>query len=179
MKNIVIVCLILISTLIVLPTLGAVANSKTINVDEQKVVYQLPYPGILADHPLYPIKKLRDSILIFTTRDTLKKSELYHHLSDKHIAIAVQLADKGKEQLAINEFILSEEYFSKAPSLLRESKKQGVAPTNDFITKLYQSNSKHAEIITEFLKKTTQANIDTLDSLLKKNKAIRHDIGQI
>lgn len=179
MRNIFVVCLILLATLVVLPTLRAVANSQTITVSEQKVVYNLPFPGILSDHPLYPVKRLRDSILIFTTRDTLKKAELYHHLADKQIAIAVQLEDKGKEQLAVTEFKRSQELFSKIPALLKESKKQGVSPTNDFITKLYLSNSKHEELITDFLKKATQDNIDTLNDLLKQNKEIRSDIGKI
>ena len=179
MKNILVVCLILLATLIVLPTLRAVANSQTIEVSPKKVVYTLPYPGILADHPLYPIKRLRDSILIFTTRDTLKKAELYHHLSDKHIAIALRLEGKGKEQLAIDELKLAEDFFSKVPALLKESKEQGVGPTNDFITKLYLSNSKHAELITDFLKKTTEDNIETLKTLIKKNQNIRAEIGQV
>lgn len=179
MKNIVIVCLILLVTLIVFPTLHSVANSQAIDVNEQKVVYPLPYPGILSDHPLYPLKRLRDSILIFSTRDNLRKAELYHHLSDKHMAIAIQMEDKGKEQLAIKELTQAEDYFSRVPPLLIQSKEQGVAATNDFITKLYQSNSKHQELITDVLKQTTQANIETLNNLLKKNKEIRGEIGKI
>lgn len=174
-----VVCLILLATLIVLPTLRAVANSQTIDINKQKVVYPLPYPGIISDHPLYPVKRLRDSILIFSTRDTLKKAELYHHLADKQIAIAVKLEDKGKEQLAITEFKRSQEFFAKVPPLLVESKKQGVSPTNDFITKLYLSNSKHAELITNFLKEATQDNIDILNELLIENKEIRNEIGKI
>lgn len=179
MRNFVIVCLILLATLVVLPTLRAVANSQTIEVNEQKVVYQLPYPGILADHPLYPVKNLRDSILIFTTRDTLKKAQLYHHLADKHVAAAIQLENKGKEHLAVTEMEKAHDRFSRVPKLLKESKEQGVGPTNDFITKLYQSNSKHEEIITDFLKKVTQDNIDILNKLLQKNKEIRVAIGKI
>ena len=179
MRNIVIVCLILLATLVVLPTLRAVVNSQTINIDQPKVVYSLPYPGILTDHPLYPIKQLRDSILVFTTRDNLKKAELYHLLADKHLAIAIRLEDKGKEQLAMNELKESQEFFSKVPKLLKESKGQGAAATNDFITKLYLSNAKHEEIMTNFLKKVTQDNIDTINKLIKKNKEIRAEIGKI
>ncbi len=171
--------IILMVTLWIFPPLRDVVFSRSIDIQEQKVVYPLPYPGILSDHPLYPIKRLRDSILIFTTRDTLKKAELYHHLSDKHIAGAVQMEDMGKEQLAIKELERSQKLFSKVPPLLKISKTQGVGPTNDFIMRLYQSNAKHEELITEILKKSTQENIETLENLLQLNKENRIEIGKI
>ena len=33
------------------------------------VDYNLPYPGILPDHPLYPLQKIRDWLLVTFTRD--------------------------------------------------------------------------------------------------------------
>ena len=179
MRAFILVCLILLCTLIVLPSVYTIANSKTLSVDEKEIAYTLPYPGLLSDHPLYVFKKMRDSILFFTTRDMLKKAMLYKQVSDKHISMAIQLSEKGKEELAIKELTRAEDYGAKIPVILKESKKQGVSPTNDFIMELYQSNAKHKEVITEILKKTTQPNVETFNTLLEKNEQIKNDIGSI
>lgn len=171
-------CLVIV-ILICSPVFSNSVFSKTISMDEKKVSYNLPYPGLLSDHPLYSIKKLRDSVLVFSTRDKLKKAELYLQLSDKHTSAAIQLAQKGKEQHSINELKRSEKYFDMIPQLLKDSKEQGAAPTNDFIITLYLSNSKHEEVITDIMKNTTQGNIEEYNKLLNTNKEIRKKIGEI
>lgn len=179
MRNFIVVLLVLLTTGIVFPALNTAANSQTIEVDEQQVIYPLPFPGILADHPLYGLKQLRDKILIFSTRDNTKKAQLYLHLSDKHIAIALQLATKGKEHLAIKELHRAEDFSLKVPPLLHEAAEQGASPSADLITSLYQSNAKHREIITEVMKTTTQANVEEFNTILKKNEQVRKNIEGI
>ena len=49
--------------------------SQTITDNPQpKVLYNLPYPGLTPDNPLYFIKAVRDRIIDISTRDTLKKA---------------------------------------------------------------------------------------------------------
>lgn len=181
MKNILLVFFILIGSLVLFPLIDLRAQSQTqsLSLDDQKVIYQLPYPGILPDNPLYFIKETRDSIKVFITRDNLKKADLYLNLADKHMAIALKMAEKGREKIAISELQKSEELFRNIPTLLINSKKQGVAPSNDMIIKLYQSNSKHQEIITEVMKKLTQTEIETFKNILLENEKARMEIGKI
>lgn len=181
MKNILLVFFILIGSLILFPLIDLRAQSQTqsLNLDDQKVIYQLPYPGILPDNPLYFFKQIRDSLNIFITRDSLKKADLYLNLADKHMAIALKMAEKGREKIAITELQESEELFGKIPNLLIDSKKQGVSPSNDMIIKLYQSNGKHQEIITEVMKRLTQTEIETFKNILHENEKLKVEIGKI
>lgn len=146
------------------------AKSQAITMDETTVVYELPYSGMLPDNPLYFMKEIRDGIMKTTTRDNLRKAQLYLLLSDKEIASTLQLARKGKEQLALETLYKSEKYFSEIPSILADSKKQGVSPSNDFMNTLYQSNAKHREVIMEVMKEMPQANVENFKPALELNK---------
>jgi len=65
------------------------------------IEYELPYPGLLPDHPLYPLKKVRDRILLLFTRTPDRKSQLLHLLSDKKMAMVQVLWDNNKKELAV------------------------------------------------------------------------------
>jgi hypothetical protein len=153
--------------------------AEPLRLDDKQVVYPLPYPGILSDHPLYGLKSMRDQIIIFTTRDNLKKAQLYLHMSDKRIAISLELARKGKETLAKEELLKAEELFLNIPPLLRQATEQGTAPSNDFLSELSQSNAKHKEVITEVMKQINQAEIATFNTIIQKNEEASREIGKI
>lgn len=143
--------------LFIVPIFYLVDYSQQITLtQEQKVVYTLPYPGILPDHPFYVIKVGRDRILEFFTRDNIKKAELYLLFSDKRVKMAQELAEKGKSTLAISTFSKAEKYFLKIPELLRASQEQGVAPTAALVDKFKKSNEKHQEILAELLETLPQ-----------------------
>src|SRR3989344_2373320 len=151
----------------------------SLRLDQPEVIYPLPYPGLLTDHPLYSLKEWRDRILIFTTRDNVKKAQLYLHLSDKRMATALQLAEKGKEQLSKRELTNAENYFLKIPSLLIDAKKQGSGLSEDFVTKLRQSNAKHKEVITDVMKDLNQAEIKSFQTILEMNAQASKEIEQL
>ena len=68
---------------------------------EPSIDYDLPYSGMLPDSPFYIIKKARDHIHVFFTRDHIKKSELLLKVADKKVSMAQQLADKEKWDLVV------------------------------------------------------------------------------
>ncbi|QQS44478.1 hypothetical protein IPM65_02680 [Candidatus Roizmanbacteria bacterium] len=179
MKQFVIIVLAFLSALFFVPSIYNITQSQSINIEEKEVLYQLPYPGLLPDHPLYLVKVMRDNILLFTTRDNYKKANLYLHLSDKHMSAAMELANKGTEQLAIKELMKAEDKFLHIPELLKEVKEQGGSYPSDFMPELYQSNAKHKQVITDVMEKTTQAEIDTLQSLLKKNEEAKSSLDKL
>lgn len=171
--------LIILFSFFLLPNLALITQSQSLDIEEPSVIYTLPYPGILTDHPLYFIKELRDNVLIFTTRDNIKKAQLYLHLSDKKMSIALQLAQKGKEDLSKKELMKSEDYFFKIIPLLKEAKEQGNKSPDDFVLKLEQSNAKHKEIITDVMKELNEAEIETFKTILDKNNRAQREIEQL
>ncbi len=146
---------------------------------QDKVVYNLPYPGILPDNPLYIVKIIRDRIWEFVTRDNLKKAELFLLFSDKRVAMAESLADKGKEMLAVSTLSKAEKYFQQIPDLMKNSKKQGVAASADFVNKVKASNIKHQEVIATFLKELPQGQADALNVILNLNLKTKKDLQSL
>jgi len=155
------------------------AFAKPIVISEQKVIYDLPYPGILPDNPLYTFKIIRDRVMEIMTRDYLKKAELYLLFSDKRAAMAMALADNGKDKLAVSTLSKGEKYFEKIPDILKTSKKQGVSPSSDLINRLKLSNSKHREIAQDLLKKLPQGQDDAINQILNLNDKIRASLEKL
>lgn len=109
------------------------------------MVYDLPYPGILPDHPLYFLKMIRDQLNLFFTRDYQKKATVYLLYSDKRVAASVLLLEKGKEKLALDTLAKGEKYFFKIPFLIEQAKKQGQSFPKEVIEKIKTANEKHGE----------------------------------
>lgn len=165
--------------LILLPAMTYIvmeSSGASINTSQQKVIYDLPYPGILPDHPLYFLKIIRDRSTEFLTRDTIKKTQLYLLYSDKRVAMAMALSKKGKSQLAITSFSKGEKYFAKIPQLLITAKSQGSPAPSSFIETLKQSNAKHTELIGELIKNTPEGEQESINQLLNFNLSIKKSL---
>jgi len=152
------------------------SSGQTVDTSDEKVVYNLPYPGILSDNPLYLVKIVRDRITEFLTREALKKAQLYLLYSDKRIAMAITLAHKGKTRQAIDAASKGEKYFLKIPPILKEAKKQGNSPPSSFVETLKLSNAKHKEVIAEILKILPTGSTDELNQVNALNEQARRDL---
>lgn len=152
------------------------ASDTLVKTPQEKVIYNLPYPGLLPDNPLYTVKVVRDKIADFLTRDNLKKAELYLLNSDKRASMSMALASKGKNQLAIDTFVKGEKYFIKIPGLLRLAKKQGTQAPSNFIETLKLSNAKHKELIEELIKILPQGLNQPLTQLSDLNQQIKIEV---
>ncbi len=155
------------------------ASDSLVKIPQEKVVYNLPYPGLLPDSPLYITKIIRDRITDFLTRDNLKKAELYLLYSDKRAAMSLFLARKGKNQLAIDTFTKGEKYFLKIPNLLTSAKKQGNQAPSNFIQILKLSNAKHKELIEELIKVLPQGLNQSLILLTDLNQQVKNGIESL
>lgn len=174
--------LLLIAFTIIVPfatyfVLGA--SSPLVKTSQEKVIYNLPYPGLLPDSPLYLAKIVRDRITDFLTRDNLKKAELYLLYSDKRAVMSLLLAHKGKNQLAIDTFAKGEKYFLKIPNLLKSAKKQGGQTPSNFIETLKLSNAKHKELIEELIKILPQGLNQSLAQLSDLNQQVKLEIKSL
>src|SRR3989344_653212 len=171
--------LLLVAFIIVVPfvtyfVLGA--SDSLVKTPQEKIAYNLPYPGLLPDSPLYFVKIARDRITDFLTRDNFKRAELYLLYSDKRAAMSLILARKGKSQLAIDTFTKGEKYFLKIPDLLKSIKKQGGQAPSNFLETLKMSNAKHKEIVDELIKILPQGLDQSLTQLSDLNQQIKNKI---
>jgi hypothetical protein len=85
-------------------------------------------------------------------------------MSDKRLASAKSLLDRGKEDLAITTLSKSGNYFDQAISQIAAAKKQG-QDTNSVIDRLLVSSKKHQEVIFQMRQKskgTTRYNLELL-----------------
>lgn len=162
----------LLLLLIIIPPFFYLFNySQTITLSEEsKVVYEMPYPGLLPDHPLYFLKIARDRVLEFMTRNDLKKAELHLLLSDKRVKTAEMVAKEGKITTAVDTLSKGEKYFLKAVEDLKRAKEQGGSGTVEFMDKMQRSNKKHAEIIQQLMKDFPQGEQVNLNSVLELNR---------
>lgn len=145
-----------------------------------KVVYELPYPGITPESPFYFFKQARDKMQEFFIRDNVAKAEFLLISSDKRAHIALILTEKGKTRQAVEVMANAEEKALSIPRLLKESKKQGVSPNEDFVYTLKLSNTKHKEIIQELAKLIPQGqDTDVLEAILELNQRVATELAHL
>ena len=78
------------------------ANSALSSVPHASVDYELPYPGLLPDNPLYPIKVFRDKVVSFFITDAQKQATFDLLQADKRVAAGeylLQEKDESKDSL--------------------------------------------------------------------------------
>ena len=116
----------------------------------KKVDYQLPYPGLLPDSPLYFSKVLRDAIVDFLISNPLKKADFYLLQADKRLNAGAYLfqTKKEKENMAESTISKGENYFEKAIAKANEAKNQGM-DIKDITSRLLNSSKKHQEVLRE------------------------------
>ena len=113
------------------------------------VDYQLPYPGILPDNPLYVFKAIRDKMISFLVSDPLKKSQFDLLQADKRIAAAQTLSQEHKSAMLIASTVSkAENYFEESITQAQNAQKQKLF-IGDMVRQLGQSADKHQEVIKE------------------------------
>lgn len=150
-------------------------SEETPNLPSEKVDYYLPYPGILPDHFLYPLKMIRDRILVFLTTDPLKKSQLFLLYADKRLAAGKSLLEKGKVDLGITTITKAEKYLEKA-LIQEEAARKAGKNTQEFLEKLYLASQKHQEVITQLSEKTQSEEKKILESFLRYSQGVYKEV---
>lgn len=102
--------------------------------------YYLPYPGILPDHPMYWLKMIRDRVLLWLTRDPVKKSERLLLYADKRIGAAQALAEGNQLELAVSTATKAEKYLAQVIDKVADQE-------GELKGKVKQAGLKHMEIL--------------------------------
>lgn len=121
--------------------------------------YQLPYPGILPDSPVYFLKVARDRVTLWLVRDGEKRAFYLLFLADKRLSAGERLVNKqslrssqaaglGGKSMSVGAVtaVKAEEYFGQAVDEALVVKSKGKNPT-DLFAKLTVAAEKHREVI--------------------------------
>lgn len=119
------------------------------------VEYVLPYPGILPDHFLWPLKAIRDRIWLFLTTDPAKKADLLLLFADKRIGAAKALVEGRKFELGVSTATKAEKYLERAAAQEKVARERGV-DTGPFLEKLASATLKHRELLEEIYTKVPE-----------------------
>lgn len=164
--------ILLILLLLIIPPFIYLFNYSqpiSLNIDH-KDNYELPFPGLLPDHPLYLLKMGRDRALVVVTRDYESKARLQLELSDKRVRAGELLMDVKKHELAVATYSKGERYFEQAIDTLSAAKKQGQTPTASLVDQMSRSNKKHNEILMRSVKPLSKSQKEQLSLVIALNK---------
>lgn len=138
--------------------------------------YQLPYPGILPDNPLYSLKTIRDKITGVLIGNPLKKAEFNLLKADTLLSAALTLMEQKKSYSRVFKTIeKAENYFEEAVTKTREAKAQGI-DTREFMKKLSLSSTKHQEIIKKTEKKLSKEDIKKFELLKRRVEKLNMEL---
>jgi hypothetical protein len=142
---------------------SAIYNLSAISSSQPETIsYELPYPGILPDNPLYFLRVTRDWVVGVLISDPLKKAEFDLLQADKRLNAGISLFYKGKISLALSTISKAENYFSEALDKVGEAKMQGksVGEINGRLKDALKKHEQELKILTEKASKDSKQNFE-------------------
>lgn len=118
---------------------------------QDEIIYELPYPGILPDHPLYSLKAFRDRMVTLLINDLSKKAEFNLLQANKRLNAGVFLVRKDKRELALSTISKGNNYFDQAVAKAQQAQNEK-RDVDAFIDELYTASLKHEEVLTSLEK---------------------------
>ena len=138
---------------------------------EPKAEYILVYPGILPDNIFYPIKMVRDRLVLMLTTDSIKKAEIMLLYADKRLGAAQALINGGKADLGVTTVTKAEKYLEQSLFEVEKAQSEG----KDVLSakeKLNNASFKHQEVLTALLVKVSEGNKTTLEEAIKQSQRV-------
>jgi hypothetical protein len=141
--------------------------SPIVTIENKEIQYDLPYPGLLPDSPLYSLKVFRDKLVEFFISDPSKKADYELLQSDKRINASVYLSNEKPVNDALISSTISKSinYFEQAITQSKLAQKQG-NDMKSFMQHLHTASQKYNSI---FLQLETKAS-DKLKNDLKADE---------
>ncbi len=142
------------------------ATTATASATTAKSDYFLPYPGILADNPLYPLKMLRDKIMSFFIPSD-KKIDFYLLMADKRLAGGCVLISFGKWEKGLSVVSKAQNYFDRA---IDQTKNMDNELKIKNTQKLLSASQTHLQYLQDALAKTPQEGKLSVEALIKRTQ---------
>lgn len=147
--------------------------SKTdLSLSPSPTEYNLPYPGILPDSPLYFFKVLRDKIGSFFISDPIKKAEFNIACADTRLAAARSLIEKKNIVLAEEVISKAENYLEEAILKDKEAKIQGM-PVGDLSRKVVNASRGYGKIIEEIESQLDKKNRKKIEIVKRRSQKLQ------
>lgn len=115
------------------------------------VSYSLPYPGILPNSPLWPLKVLRERLALYFTSDPLEKAQRTLFLADKRLAASSELFSQGDYPGGVATVTRAEKYLEEALLEGRDADVKGEDASGFFET-LSKASLTHRQVLEEMMK---------------------------
>lgn len=160
MKKLILIILFISFFIVGVPGVFAEENateSGSMATQSSKIEYNLVYPGMLPDNPLYFLKTMRDRAVSILISDKLKRAEFDLLASDKRLVAASLLAGKNKDALAVTTLSKSNNYMDQAITSLASAKKAG-QNIDSFLHNVENSIKKHQEEVAGMKKSIDKEN---------------------
>ncbi|MDO8621178.1 MAG: DUF5667 domain-containing protein [Candidatus Levybacteria bacterium] len=127
------------------------------------IKYDLAYPGILPDNPLYKLKVVRDKIVASLISDPNKKIEFYLLQTDKGILATAMLIDNNKVDLALQTALKAENNYTLLTQQLYKFRQK---PNANFFKKLKTASLKHQEVLASLIKRVPEKNKQAFTNII-------------
>jgi len=127
------------------------------------VEYQLPYPGMLPNNPLYFLKAFRDNLTALFLSKPLDKANFFLMQSDKNVEASYLLVNQpqAKADLAFQTFIHAQNDFDQAITHASNARQQGYS-TQELGRKMALANQKHVQILQAIAQQSKQTSSQTV-----------------
>lgn len=164
MKRLLFHCLIvLVASLLFVQT--SFAQEAT---ESAKNEYQLPYPGLLPDNPLYFLKVAKDRIIVFLISDPFRKAQFDFKASDKRFSAGIALFEKGKYELSESTISKGLNYFEEGLENLGLAKKEGKLIELGLLTNMELSTKVYVENLEKMVSQTKDNSRENFSKDLKR-----------
>lgn len=130
------------------------------------VEYALPYPGILPDHPLYPLKKFRDRLLDFLIKDPVKRIEFNLLMSDKRYHMGIYLSDEQKYDRAYTIMEEAEYFYSRIADEIQAARDKNKTIPPDLLDNVKTAARKHREVTVSVKNKSPENMTEGFEKIL-------------
>lgn len=147
--------------------------------EKKTIEYALPYPGVLPNHPLYSVKRLRDFILEQLISEPVKKAEFYVLQADKRLEMSLMLLDTKENALAETTASKAEKYMEKAVDTLRTYQKTNAVVPKYLVEKLTTALAKHEEVVSGMLTTAQEAQKNGLTESLNRIKQLQVQVKEL
>jgi len=170
------IILLIAYSLLLIVMFSNIAFAQETATESAKNNYQLPFPGLLPDNPLYSLKVFRDRIIEFLIADPIKKAEFDLLSADKRLAIGIALFDKKKYELSETTISKGENYFEDGIKNLGIARREGRQIDTSLLVAFDSSARKHKEILEGIV---VRASGETKKKLTKSLKRVTEFVEMV
>ena len=160
----------------VTPGTQRATETASLSPSAAEVNYPLPYPGLLPDSIFWPLKAIRDRILLWLTFGNKAQGDRMLFYGDKRLAAAQVLIDGGKSDVGVVTAIKGEKYLAEAAQKYQSLSVSGEKSLA--IDHLKLSLTKHLGVLSQLQQKSPALHA-ALEEAVNVNKEVASSIRSL